>query len=44
VAIFLFSLGVYILARFSFRRRQRPVNVRPISARFLSVGLRGRLS
>jgi uncharacterized membrane protein YfcA len=36
VAIFLFSLGVYILARFSFRRRQTPVNVRPISARFLS--------
>ena len=36
VAIFLFSLGVYILARFSFRRQQRPVNVRPISARFLS--------
>jgi uncharacterized protein len=36
VAIFLFSLGVYILARFSFRRRQTPVNVRQISARFLS--------
>jgi len=36
VAIFLFSLGVYILARFSFRRRQTPVNVRPISAKFLS--------
>jgi uncharacterized membrane protein YfcA len=36
VAIFLFSLGVYILARFSFRRRQKPVNVRPISARYLS--------
>ncbi len=36
VAIFLFSLGVYILARFSFRRHQTPVNVRPISARFLS--------
>src|ERR671916_2313245 len=36
VAIFLFSLGAYILARFSFRRRQKPVTVRPISARFLS--------
>ncbi len=36
VAIFLFSLGVYILARFSFRRHQKPVNVRPISARYLS--------
>jgi uncharacterized membrane protein YfcA len=36
VAIFLFSLGVYILARFSFRRQQKPVNVRPISAKFLS--------
>ena len=36
VAIFLFSLGVYILARFSFRRQQKPVTVRPISARFLS--------
>jgi len=36
VAIFLFSLGVYILARFSFRRHQKPVNVRPIGAKFLS--------
>jgi uncharacterized membrane protein YfcA len=31
IAIFLFSLGVYILARFSFRRRENPVVVRPIS-------------
>jgi uncharacterized protein len=31
VAIFLFSLGVYILARFSFRRREQPVVVRPIA-------------
>ena len=37
VAIFLFSLGVYILARFSFRRRQTPVNVGPISAGYLSL-------
>ncbi len=35
VAIFLFSLGVYILARFAFRRREKPVRVRPISRRFL---------
>jgi len=36
VAIFLFSLGVYILARFSFRRREKPVIVRPISGGFLA--------
>jgi uncharacterized membrane protein YfcA len=36
IAIFLFSLGVYILARFSFRRRQNPVVVRPISKGFLA--------
>ena len=35
VAVFLFGLGVYILARFSFRRRQKPVKVRPISGKFL---------
>ncbi|HSL00605.1 MAG TPA: sulfite exporter TauE/SafE family protein [Rubrobacteraceae bacterium] len=35
VAIFLFTLGAYILARFSFRRRETPVKVRPISGRFL---------
>ena len=36
IAIFLFSLGVYILARFSFRRREKPVNVRPIRGTFLA--------
>ena len=36
VAIFLFSLGIYILARFSFRRREKPVTVRPISGGFLA--------
>jgi uncharacterized protein len=35
VAIFLFSLGAYILARFSFRRKETPVRVRPISRKFL---------
>ena len=36
VAIFLFSLGVYVLSRFAFRRTERPVHVRPISRKFLS--------
>ena len=36
VAIFLFSLGIFVLARFSFRRHQRPVQVRPISRGFLA--------
>ncbi len=36
VAVFLFSLGVYVLARFSFRRNERPVVVRPIGRKFLS--------
>jgi uncharacterized protein len=36
VAIFLFCLGAYILSRFSFRRREKPVNVRPIPRKFLS--------
>jgi uncharacterized membrane protein YfcA len=36
IAIFLFSLGVYILARFSFRRREKPVVVRPIAGTFLA--------
>ena len=36
IAIFLFSLGVYILACFSFRRREAPVVVRPISRGFLA--------
>jgi uncharacterized protein len=35
VAIFLFCLGVYILSRFAFRRREKPVVVRPISRVFL---------
>jgi len=36
VAIFLFSLGIYVLARFSFRRNERPVIIRPIGKKFLS--------
>ena len=36
VALFLFLLGVYILARFSFRRAHRPVVNKPISRKFLS--------
>jgi uncharacterized membrane protein YfcA len=35
VAIFLFCLGVYILARFSFRRHETPVRVRPVPGKFL---------
>src|ERR687894_776626 len=35
VAIFLFCLGVYILARFSFRRTTKPVQVRPVPRMFL---------
>jgi uncharacterized protein len=36
VAIFLFTLGVYVLARFAFRRTERPVHVRPVSRLFLT--------
>ena len=36
VAVFLFSLGIFVLARFSFRRHERPVQVRPVSKAFLS--------
>ena len=36
IAIFLFCLGLYILARFSFRRREKPVNIRPIRGTFLA--------
>src|SRR5215203_3879805 len=36
VAIFLFGLGVFVLARFSFRRHERPVQVRPVSTSFLA--------
>src|SRR5919199_142929 len=35
VAVFLFCLGVYILARFAFRRRENPVVVRPVARGFL---------
>ena len=35
VAIFLFSLGVFILSRFSFRRHERPVRERPIPRAFM---------
>src|SRR5919202_4963649 len=35
VAIFLFLLGVYILSRFAFRRREQVVVVRPIARGFL---------
>src|SRR5215207_6566844 len=36
VAIFLFGLGVFVLARFSFRWHERPVQVRPVSRGFLA--------
>ena len=36
VAVFLFSLGIFILSRFSFRRHERPVRERPIPKAFLS--------
>jgi uncharacterized membrane protein YfcA len=36
VAIFLFSLGIFVLARFSFRRHERPVHVRPVPRTFLA--------
>ncbi len=36
IAIFLFCLGLYILARFSFRRKEKPVIVRPIRGTFLA--------
>ena len=36
IAIFLFCLGLYILSRFSFRRREQPVVVRPIARGFLA--------
>lgn len=36
VAIFLFALGVYVLAKFSFRKKERPVEIRPVPKRFLS--------
>jgi len=36
VAVFLFCLGAYVLSRFSFKRNERPVVVRPIAKKFLS--------
>jgi uncharacterized membrane protein YfcA len=36
VAVFLFSLGIFILSRFAFRRHERPVRERPIPKAFLS--------
>jgi len=36
VAFFLFGLGVFVLARFSFRRRERPVQIRPVPRSFLA--------
>ncbi len=36
IAIFMFGLGVYVMARFSFRRRERPVRERPVSRGFLT--------
>jgi uncharacterized membrane protein YfcA len=36
IAIFLFGLGVYVLARFSFRRQERPVQERPVAKGFLA--------
>ncbi len=35
VAVFLFSLGIYILGRFAFRKNERPVKVRPVSRKLL---------
>src|ERR671920_2384147 len=36
IAIFLFALGAYVLARFSFRRREKPVQERPVARAFLA--------
>jgi uncharacterized membrane protein YfcA len=36
IAIFLFALGAYVLARFSFRRRETPVQERPVAKGFLA--------
>ena len=36
VAIFLFSLGIFVLARFSFRRHERPVTERAVPRGFLA--------
>ena len=36
VAIILFILGIYVLSRFAFRRTERPIEVRPVPAAFLT--------
>jgi uncharacterized membrane protein YfcA len=36
VAVFLFSLGIFILSRFAFRRHERPVRERPIPKAFIT--------
>ncbi len=36
VAVFLFSLGIYILARFAFDRKGQLINDKPIARKFLS--------
>jgi uncharacterized protein len=36
VAVFLFGLGIFVLARFSFRRHERPVRERPVPRAFLA--------
>src|SRR3712207_3195964 len=36
VASILFSLGVYVLSKFAFRRNERPVSIRPVSRKFLT--------
>lgn len=36
VAVFLFSLGIYILARFAFDRKGQLINDRPVPRKFLS--------
>jgi uncharacterized membrane protein YfcA len=37
IAVFLFGVGVYVLARFSFRRKETPVRVRPILGKVLGL-------
>ena len=36
VAVFLFVLGIYVLSRFAFRRRERPIEIKPVPRAFLS--------
>src|ERR687890_2246470 len=35
VAVFLFGLGIFVLARFSFRRHESPVQERPVPRAFM---------